>query len=1013
MGLKSKKGIFFSIDALIALMIIFIVILVAIPNIKQNKIESKIDEDILIGLSSISAEEFDNNYVRSLITLGIITDPNKSLLEQIGNFYVTNRTIASNIADEFLSTIKTKDNVGIWLENNLVSSKNATSIESARQIETSRQIISGVMLGQNITGYSARAFLSSNIRNAYSYFGGYVGDGNITLVLDYNGTINDAELELASNKDFQLYINGIYAGNHTKSPSVTSPSTYDLSNHLNKFGSGTNNLEFIAKDLYIAGGFLKVKYESIPTTTQKRQYFQGIQGLINLYDGLFIPGTPTSIDVNLDLQSNFTTFLNIGNVTIFNGTTNGRQTITVPNSQLSTTLNYNQLANKTTPIRLGLKNVSLIYSGQRFDIISVVDLSGSMENNCPGGSANPGETPCKINDAKNSTDELINTILNISGNRVALVGFEDYSKKADFHNLSNNSQTLRNIANNVWNAGGSTCICCGILKANSCFDEKIFYDGFNNQTAGTDPIGWTVNQGSSIIDITTQSLEGNRGLMVARTTSTNPALLHTFNPQQDKIKVEFLARHDTGTGRLRFELEGLDNALNYQDYVIIKMYGGFIRNNDNQVTPYILNRTYKIGIEITPNSNSYSLYINDTLVNSNLPVISTYSNIARLRFSTESATINYKLDGINISLTKKLCDSSINRTREMIVMSDGEPNRACGLDPSPDWDGDGTTIGDPQDQAIQAACIAKTNYNITVHSIALDINNGSLAEQTMQGIAACGNGGFYASNVTQLTQIYNQITRSILAGYSAQTFNTTNPQQSRLYPNSYISLNYQETQDLFGIPITIEIPFSNSMNVNFSIPSESTPIYMTAISYSGDKWTNKVVLNNETVYNLSFYGTNYIELGDPYAIRIDPNKLRENNSLSITTATSSGGNETYSANNKIIYTVLKNISAYSPISANRDGCNWEVYFEDNTNISILIPQNYTGVNSCIYSPISIIYDSNDAMQTAVYNLFRQLDLDLDGRIDFLFRQNEVTIDTTDIQGIPFPWSTEIQIRRWV
>src|SRR3989344_9151160 len=137
MGLKNK-GIFFSLDALIALIIIFIVIFIAVPISKQNKIESKIDEDILISLSSITAEEFDNAYVQSLISSGVITEPNKSLIEQIGQFYATDEDIAINIVDEFLSSIKTKENIGIWLENSLVSSKNSTPIEKARQIDTSR-----------------------------------------------------------------------------------------------------------------------------------------------------------------------------------------------------------------------------------------------------------------------------------------------------------------------------------------------------------------------------------------------------------------------------------------------------------------------------------------------------------------------------------------------------------------------------------------------------------------------------------------------------------------------------------------------------------------------------------------------------------------------------------------------------------------------------------------------------------------------------------------------------------
>lgn len=1012
MGMK-KKGIFFSLDALIALLIILLVILIAVPAINQNKVESKIDEDILNSLSSINAQEFDNAYIQSLISSNVITEPNKSILEQIGQFYVTDETIAKNIADEFLSTIKTKENIGIWLENGLVSTKNSTPMETARQVDTSRQIISGIMLGQNITGFSARAFLSSNVKNSYNYFGGYAGDGNITLTLEYNGTITDADLEIATNKDFQLYINDVYAGNYTMSQATTNPSTYELSAHIGKFSSGKNRLVFAAKDLYIAGGFLKIKYQSEPTTTEKRQYFQGVQGLINLYDGLFIPTTPSSIDISLDLDSNFTTFLNIGNVTVFNGTTNGRQTITIPNSELSKLLDYDQLANRTTPIRLGLRNVSVIYNNQKLDVFSVVDLSGSMENNCPGGSANPGETPCKINDAKNATDELITTILNISGSRVGLAGFENYAKKQDFHNLSNDSASLKNIANSVWNANGYTCICCGILKVNSCFDKGVFYDDFNGQASGSNPIGWTISQSGSTVDITTSSLEGDRAVVIARTGSNDPSFSHIFNPQENKVNVEFLVRHDTGSGRLRLDIEGLDNSENYQDYIILKMYTGQIRNNNNAVTPYSLSTIYKIRVEITPGSNSYNLYVNDDLVGSSLSATSTYSNIARIRFRTENSRINYKIDAINISLANKLCDVDADKSREMIVMSDGEANEACGLDPSPDWDGDGGTINDPQDQAIEAACIAKSMHNITVHAIALDINNGSLAEQTMQGIAACGGGGFYVSNVTQLKQIYNQITKNILATYKAQTFNSTANVQTRLYPDSYISLIYPQSQDLFGIPITIEKAFSNSTSVNFSVLSGATPSSLAAISYSGNLWTNKVILNNETVYNLGNYGTDYIELGDPYVIKIDPKKLLENNTLSLTTASSSGANETISTNNKVIYTVIKNVSAYSPICANKRGCIWGIYFEDNTNITVPIPQDYNETKSCIYSPTSIIYDVNDAMQAATYSLFRQLDLDLDGRVDFLFDASEVTIATTEIGGIPFPYSTEIQVRRWV
>jgi len=998
-----KRGIFFSMDALLSFTIILIIVLLAFPLIKLDKYESPIARDILVTLSSLKMGELSNSYVQALILNGTL-DPNKTALEQIGILTITDEAVAKVLTDIILQDIETKENIGIWYGNKIVYSSNKTAYENASNIFTERFIVSGLggLNGTGIlSGYSARAFLSNTYLTTYSYFGGYAGEGNITLTVEYNGTINDADLELASNKDFQIYINGVYAGNYTKSQSTTNPSEYELSSHISKFNSGKNLVEFIADDLYVAGGFLRVEYQSEPTIIEKKQYFQGIEGLINLYDGLFIPGTPSSIDINLDLESNFTTFLNIGNTTVFNGTTNGRQTITISNAQLSSQLDYNQLANKTTPIRLGLKNVSLIYTNNNLDISSVVDLSGSMQTNN------------KMNDAKNATNELIDTVLNISGNRVGLIGFEDYAKKPDFHNLSNSSQSLKNIVDNVWNAQGYTCICCGILKATSCFDKEIFYDNFNDQTNGTTPLGWKISQWLAIASITTDSLEGNRATVLARTGPKDASITHTFNPQEDKVNVEFLVRHDTGTGRFRLDIDGLDNSNNYKNYIILKMYNGYIRNNDAEIVPYSLGASYKIRAEITPGTNTYNLYVNDSLVGSSLLTSSTYSSVARVSFQTETAAINYKVDAINVSLAEKLCDIQTGRSKEMIVMSDGEPNKACGLDLSPDWDGDSSTTNDPQDQAIEAACIAKAKYNITVHAIALDVNNGSLAEQTMQGIASCGDGGFYTSNISQLSEIYRQITRSILSNYNAQVFNSSAGQYTRLYPNSYISLNYPSIINPFGIIITIEKAFSNLTSINFDIPLKSTPVSLTAISYSGDQWTNRVILNNETVYNLSNYGADYIDLGDPYAIKIDPKKLLENNTLLITTASSASINETIQANNKVIYSISKNFSAFSPILATAEGCIWNLQFEDNSTIIARIPSTYEGENQCYFPPNDgFTHDPNDALQVAVYNFLLELDLNENQKIDPKFSEQAIQIDLSQVKGIPYTWNTEVQIRTW-
>lgn len=1013
----SKKGIFFSIDALIALSIIFLVIIIAYPNVQQKTIESKLDQDVLISLSSISAEDYNNTYIQSLISSGIITHPNNTLLEQIGEFYVTNPLIASQIAEEFLSSINTKENIGIWMENTLISSKNNTAIENAKQIDASRQIISGIISGQNITGYSSRAYLSSNLLQKYFYFGGYIGDGKLTSTIEYNGTIQKAKLEIACNTDFELYINNQYVGNYSKSPSDTTPIQHDLTTQISKFTSGINIIEFKASNLYIAGGFIKIDYQSEPITETKKYYFPGVQGLINIYDGLYIPDTISSMEIHLDLNSSFQAFLNIGNITVYNGSTVGRQTINIPNSILSPKLNYAQMANKTIPIRLGLKNVSLIMNSSKVDVISVTDLSGSMEDNCPiGYQSNLSISPCKINDAKNANNQLIDRVLNYSGNRVGLAGFQYYAKKLKAHPLSTNTSSLKNTITNQWNAAEWTCTCCGILKAISCYDPIIFKDNFNNQQAGTNPIGWAITETGGTIDISSQSLESNRSVEIIRTTN-NPSMSHYFAPQQDAISIEFLIKHVSNNGVARIEIEGTDQWFaGFNDYIIIKLGNGWIKNNNVNIIPYNLGQTYKLKIEIVPNANTYNFYVDEILQGNNLPVVSTRNNVARVLFTTETAPINYQIDSLKIFLTQPICDTTNsqyqNNLREIILMGDGGANKACGLDPVPDWDNDGNIVNDAVDHAIQAACDAKSKNNITVHAIAFDVIPGGPPEQMLQQIASCGNGQFYSSNVTQITQVYEQVTQNILAKYSAQTLNMTNIQQSQLYSNSYISLNYQNPTTPFGISITSEQLFSNSTSVNFTIPQNSTVLSATAISYSGALWTSNVKLNNNVIYNINNYGTNYTDLGDPYAINLPLQSILPNNNLNLITASSSSINNTGSINNKIIYTVIKNVSAYSPISAINSGCIWNIHFEDNTNITLNVPQNYLGNSNCIYSPLTISYNINDALQSATHNLFYQIDLDHDGRLDFLFNSESVTIATSEVTGIPFPWSTEAQIRRW-
>jgi len=812
-----KRGFFFSTDALIALIIIFLSLLVVYPIIKYSKYETDITQDISEVLSNLKISEIENSYVKNLINNKVITHLNNTILEQIGEFYVTNKTLARQLSNSILSELNTKDNIGIWFEDYLLASKNNSGIEGSREIETNRMIISGIREGESVTGFSARAFLSSDVKTKYFYFGGYVGDGNISAIINYNGQINSAEMELAINNDFKVYVNGIFQGDFEKSSEFI-PLKYSLP--LDDFNSGENLIEIKGSNLHIAGGFIKITYSnSVQYNENKKYSFPGIEGGINLYDGFYIPNL-NDLNIHLHINCNHTFFLEIGNETIYEGSTSGEEVI-----ELNPNLNLND---KTIPLRLGLKNAS--YTGEKMnaDIVSVTDTSGSMCGYCQeddfwcclfsGGCDNdqPNCEYCEgvcqnmIYDAKEANELFVDKILNLSENRAGFVGYE--SEISSFHELSNNKDSLKQEINSIEAVGG-TCICCGINKA-----------------------------------------------------------------------VEELV------------------------------------NNSNE-----------------------------------------------------------------------------DKFQSIVIMSDGEANVQCSQQ--------GT--GNAKQDAIKAACDAYDEYGIKFYSIGF--GNGA-DEYTLQQIADCGDGSYYYSDINELIEVYSEITEDVIeAYYEEQSLEIIGNFQSRLYPDSYIQFNYNETEYPYGLIINSEKQFDNEYSGFFNIPNDSRFIQGKVISYSGPRWTKLVNINNENIYNLSNYGEEYIRLGDPYAINLPLNYINKSNTIEVYTGTKNN-NSAGSFYNKIIYKILKNMSAYSEILSYAEGCNWVIEFEDNTNITI--NPDYSGDNICYYTELNRQYDENDALQKAVYNLLEKLDFDLNGKLDSKIQNQNLNVETNRIIGIPFTWSTEVQIRRW-
>lgn len=848
--MRNKKGYFFSLDAFIALAVILAVIIFIKPPVKEINYQENIQADLLDTLSNLQIKDLNNTYAENLRNNNEITEGNQTVLEQIGEFYAKGDDAhAEGLADSVIDYVNINKNIGLFFNNDTISVHANLSYNNSDTIYTSRQIISGIQDAGTARGYSSRAFLSSENKVDYFYFGGYIGDGNITVRID--GDLVGANIEGMFSKDFAVWVNDNYVD--TYYPTANVPFNVSLADYTGFFINGANNISFKSQNnLYVAGGHIRVVYNesSVPTNTGKH-YFPGVEGLLNIYDSFYVPGTLNDMEVFLHYNSSYNVFMTIGNKQIYLGNSSGaEETVLIDNAQLAMNFSYNDLSNETIPIRIGLENASYTYNVTLdADVFSVTDLSGSMRLTCAGASffccvwaggcndvatcegCGGTVTSNKIGEAKNANDVFINYVLNYTGNRVGLIPYSTSVNLGASHDLSINNYSLHNTVGN-WSAGGSTCICCGINEA----------------------------------------------------------------------------------------------------------------------------------------------------------------------------------------INRLVAQSPSDHFRSIVVMSDGQATTGCGMDPVADYDADGDTTNDPDDHAIQAACNAYNNYGIRVYAVGFgdDVN-----ETIMQGIGInCGQGGYFKGNVNQLVEIYEQIAQEIIsASYYEQTV-VAEGLHTQLFPDSYISIGYD--RDIpYGMRIISETDiFNNSESQgSFYIPDDSKPYEAKVISYSGPKWTSRVQINNsnvwESVFELADYNSSFINLGDPYVVNIPLNKIfYGNNSARVFIGLN---NENYSAGsqyNKIIYSIVKNISSYSDIVPLASGCTWLIQFEDGTNTTMNLPTNYTGSNNCFFTSENQSYNDQDAIDSAIYLLLDELDLNGNNKIESEFSEYDLTIKSVEVEGIPFTWETEVEVRVW-
>ena len=445
MGLK---GFVFTMDAIVAITIaIAMLATVAYMGFESIYPEKGYEEltyiadDIMNALTYLKVKEIkDKPTIQRLIEKKILSDADleKSVLDLIGSFwYAGNTSIAENISREVLEGIVDNICLNLTLENQTIYSSCDTQ---PKELVVSSRIETGYEAGRPVYGYIARAFLVS-IRgkrdSSYVYFGGYEGDGNITKILTLPSfdKILEAYMELDVGSNFTLWINGNYTGFYVNGSAgggfmradkwVICNLTYRPGN-CSSFKEGENiiTLNFTGNGSYVGGGFIRVTYNTtelapIVNVNSTRYKLPGIRGLINLYSSFYVPGNLTSMSVHLHYRNNYTTFLAIGNVTVWEDDTPTEMVVDIPNSTLASLLDYSELSEKTIPIRLGTKAFT-IEKQLSADVVLITDVSGSMNYRLDSGNTGVTRDCCNGNPCS-SIEELVEWMENDSNVILSLI----------------------------------------------------------------------------------------------------------------------------------------------------------------------------------------------------------------------------------------------------------------------------------------------------------------------------------------------------------------------------------------------------------------------------------------------------------------------------------------------------------------------------------------------------------------------------------------------------------------
>src|SRR3989338_5462908 len=157
-----RKGLFFTIDALLASGIIIVAILLVSNFYSKETQKVNVNyatHDLVRVFSTMTVGGIDNEYAKSLIASGEITNVNNTIIEQIGNFWAEDKlNLSYNFTKNITEGIITSNyGFSVLVNGEEIYSRN---VPVKRSLVSSRKIISGIAKAKPTEGFTARVLLS-------------------------------------------------------------------------------------------------------------------------------------------------------------------------------------------------------------------------------------------------------------------------------------------------------------------------------------------------------------------------------------------------------------------------------------------------------------------------------------------------------------------------------------------------------------------------------------------------------------------------------------------------------------------------------------------------------------------------------------------------------------------------------------------------------------------------------------------------------------------------------------